>query len=238
MPHLVLLGDSIFDNGFYVPREPAVIEQVREALRARSQESGARGQSDEWQATLVAVDGNIVIDVPRQMERLPADATHLAISVGGNDALRHISVVEQAARNVGEVLRTMGGIQDEFHREYRAMLEAVVAWRPPHPQPLSHEVRGEKDVLPVMVCTIYDAIPDLPREAVAAVGFFNDVILREAARAGAPVLDLRLLCRDAEDYAAVSPIEPSAIGGAKIAAAVARIFTTHDFSRRECVVFS
>ena len=32
MSHLVLLGDSIFDNARYVPGGPAVIEQVRQSL--------------------------------------------------------------------------------------------------------------------------------------------------------------------------------------------------------------
>ena len=32
MGHVVLLGDSIFDNGRYVPGEPAVIDQLRSAL--------------------------------------------------------------------------------------------------------------------------------------------------------------------------------------------------------------
>jgi hypothetical protein len=224
MPHLVLLGDSIFDNGFYVPGESALIEQLQAALATTLPLSpggrGAGGEGGAWQATLVAVDGNIVIDVPRQLERLPADATHLAISVGGNDALRHSTILGQAARNVGEVLRTFGHIQDEFQREYRAMLNAVVARS-----------------LPTVVATIYDAIPDLPREAAGTLAFFNDVITREAVRASVPVLDLRVLCRDKADYAQISPIEPSAVGGAKIAAALARFFTAHDFSRRECVMF-
>ena len=66
---------------------------------------------------------------------------------------------------------------------------------------------------------------------------FNDVILREAAGHQLPVLDLRLVCTDAADYAAVSPIEPSAAGGAKIAAAIARLVTSHDFADRRCVVY-
>ena len=36
--------------------------------------------------TLLAVDGAIASDVRRQLERLPEDATHLVVSVGGNDA--------------------------------------------------------------------------------------------------------------------------------------------------------
>jgi hypothetical protein len=44
---------------------------------------------------------------------------------------------------------------------------------------------------------------------------FNDVILRQAFQAGLPVLDLRLICTAAADYARSSPIEPSVSGGGK-----------------------
>ena len=44
--HVVLLGDSILDNGAYVPGKPAVIDQVRGELPAG------------WTATLLAVDGS------------------------------------------------------------------------------------------------------------------------------------------------------------------------------------
>ena len=37
--------------------------------------------------TLLAVDGDTARDVDAQRQRLPADATHLIVSVGGNDAL-------------------------------------------------------------------------------------------------------------------------------------------------------
>lgn len=208
MPHLVLLGDSIFDNAAYVPGRPAVIAQLRAAL------------PNDWQATLLAVDGHVVSGVHGQLQRLPADATHLAISAGGNDALGRASILGQPASSVAEVVRELADIQDEFRREYREMLTAV-----------------RMKNLPSVVCTIYDAIPDLPREALAALSFFNDVITREAARARVPVLDLRVLCRDKADYSTLSPIEPSAIGGAKIAESLARFFTTHDFARRECVLF-
>jgi predicted S18 family serine protease len=45
------------------------------------------------------------------------------------------------------------------------------------------------------------------------------------------------VCDDPGDYSPLSPIEPSAQGGAKIAALVARVVTGHDFARRECVVY-
>src|SRR5688500_1536266 len=140
MPHLVLLGDSIFDNGVYVPGHPAVIDQVRAALP-----SG-------WRAMLLAVDGNIAIDVVRHLERLPADATHLAISTGGNNALIASSILLQPARSVSEVLHALADLHADFRREYREMLREVLARR-----------------LPTLVSTIYDAIPGLELDAVTAL---------------------------------------------------------------------
>ena len=75
--HIVLLGDSIFDNGAYVRRgEPDVVRQLRDKLPA-----GAK-------ATLAAVDGATTAGVARQLERLPADATHLVVSAGNPRASR------------------------------------------------------------------------------------------------------------------------------------------------------
>jgi hypothetical protein len=209
MPHLVLLGDSIFDNAAYVPGGPAVIEQVRRSLPA------------DWQATLLAVDGNVARDVSRQLVRLPADATHLAISAGGNDALGHSSILMQPANSVRQVLCELADIRDQFRGEFREMLQAVLARR-----------------LPTVVLTIYDAIPGLEREAQAALALFNEIILFEAAKAGVAVLDLRVLCRDPHDFAATSPIEPSVAGGAKIAAALAHLLTMGEVQRVGCRVWT
>jgi hypothetical protein len=208
MPHLVLLGDSIFDNAIYVPGHPPVIEQVRRELPA------------DWQATLVAVDGNITVDVARQLTRLPPDATHLAISVGGNDALIASSILAQPAQTVSEVLLEIADIQSDFQREYRAMLSEVLARH-----------------LPTIVRTIYDAIPGLGRDAVAALAIFNDVIIRSAVKVAIPVLDLRQLCREPTDYSPLSPIEPSHLGGRKIATALSRVATTHDFAASATSVY-
>ena len=63
--------------------------------------------------------------------------------------------------------------------------------------------------LPAALCTVYDAVPGLAPLEVTLLSVFNDVIVREAARAGLPVLDLRLVCDEARDYSDVSSIEPS-----------------------------
>jgi hypothetical protein len=209
MGHVVLLGDSIFDNGRYVPGGPAVVEQVRRALPGG------------WKATLRAVDGSVAADVMRQLDRVPADATHLAISAGGNNALDHSSLVlREPAGSYAEVLSRLADVRVEFQQEYRAMLGAVAA-------------RG----LPAVVCTVYDAIPGLERAEHTGLCLFNEVILREAFRAGVPVVDLRLVCAESSDYARTSPIEPSVSGGGKIARALSRALIGFERAADGCRVF-
>jgi len=58
---------------------------------------------------------------------------------------------------------------------------------------------------------------------------FNDCILRQAAQAGLPVIDLRVLCQDRTDFSALSPIEPSVKGGKKIAKAIVEITQSYPF---------
>jgi hypothetical protein len=81
MKHVVLLGDSIFDNAAYVRGGPSVIEQLRKKL------------PDQWAATLSAVDGSVLENVHGQLKRLPTDASHLVVSAGGNDALLHADML-------------------------------------------------------------------------------------------------------------------------------------------------
>jgi lysophospholipase L1-like esterase len=191
--HVILLGDSIFDNAAYVAGAPDVVRQVRQRLPSGSK------------ATLAAVDGSRLRDVRRQLRRVPADATHLVLSVGGNDALGSSDFLSAPARSAAEALSGLADIGDEFERGYLAMLTNVLA----------HE-------LPTAICTVYyPRFPDaaLQKVAVAALTVFNDCIVRAAFTHGLPLFDLRLICTEEEDYA--NPIEPSGRGGEKIARTIA-----------------
>jgi hypothetical protein len=77
----------------------------------------------------------------------------------------------------------------------------------------------------------------LTAEACAALATFNDVTLGEAVRSRLVVFDQPLVYHNAGDDSLLPPIEPSAQGGAKIAALVAGVLASHDFARRECVVY-
>ncbi|HYF55253.1 MAG TPA: SGNH/GDSL hydrolase family protein [Salinarimonas sp.] len=210
MIHVTLLGDSIFDNAAYVRGGPDVVRQLRGALPPGSQ------------ASLRAIDGDVTRGVARQLERVPDESTHLAVSVGGNDALRHMATFAERAGSVGEAMTRVGAITAGFERDYAAMIEAVAARR-----------------LPTVLCTIYDPrFPDPVQRRLAILGLalFNGAILRLAAARGWPVIDLRLVCDRDEDFA--NPIEPSSAGGAKIAAAIARVVAEHDFAGGRTTIFA
>ena len=66
---------------------------------------------------------------------------------------------------------------------------------------------------------------------------FNEVILRNAFRDGLAVIDLRLVCDKPADYSYVSPIEPSDVGGNKIAGRIVDVTTGHDFAFNNTVVY-
>jgi lysophospholipase L1-like esterase len=190
--HVVLLGDSIFDNAAYTGGAPDVVRQVRKRL------------PPGWRATLGAVDGGTTESVREQLRRLPRDATHLFVSAGGNDALGHIDFLGAPVGSTAEALLGLADIADQFERKYLHMLADVLA-------------RG----LPTAICTIYyPRFPDatLQKVAVTALAVFNDCIIRAALVHGLPLLDLRFVCTEEGDYA--DPIEPSARGGEKISRAI------------------
>lgn len=92
MPHVVLLGDSIFDNAAYTRGGPDVVAQLRELL------------PDGWRATLGAVDGATTDDFAPQVSRLPSDVSHIVVSLGGNDALGHVDLLERRVHSSAETL--------------------------------------------------------------------------------------------------------------------------------------
>ncbi len=208
MNHIVLLGDSIFDNAPYVGSAPDVVRQVRQRL------------PHGWKATLRAVDGGTIGDVGEQLRLLPTDATHLILSVGGNDALGNIGFLEAPARSTAEALLGLADISNGFERRYHGMLTEVLAYE-----------------LPTAICTIYyPRFPDatLQRIAVTGLTVFNDCIIRAAFVHGIPLLDLRFICTEEADYA--DPIEPSAQGGEKIANAIVKV-VEHGFAGGRTEVF-
>jgi len=209
MNHAVLLGDSIFDNAAYVPGKPSVIEQLGQSLPGG------------WKVTLLAVDGDVTADVQNQIRRLPDDATHLIVSCGGNDALRHSSILNQSAGSVKEVLDYFTSIRTSFQQTYSKMIGTLTG--------LNRHLA---------VCTVYDCVPGYEGSPMTALAMFNEIILREAFIAKVPVIDLRLICGERSDYSEISPIEPSAAGGEKIVQAIVRLLANYKFERKQSIIYT
>lgn len=210
MKHIVLLGDSIFDNQSYVNGGKDTIANLREQM------------PEDWTATLLAIDGSVADSVASQLPNVPKEATHPYVSVGGNDALGEMGILQMRASSAAEIFNELSNVAAMFEDRYKRMLDAVRALDKP-----------------TVVCTIYyPRYPDpgMQKVAVAALSSFNDVIIRQAFLAGLPLIDLRYVCDEDADYA--NPIEPSVAGGAKIASAIIRVANEHRFGESHtCVYF-
>lgn len=211
MAHIVLLGDSIFDNAPYVPAGTEVQARLQSLLEG------------SHRVSLLARDGAVLADMLEQvacLPSLPQAADWLVVSCGGNDVLGLVGAMQSRVGSVIEAASLLADWQTGFRRDYRRMLNVVLSRR-----------------RPVAVATIYDGVPGLEPGLRTALAPFNDVILREAVAHRLPVLDLRLVCGEAGDYSTVSPIEPSAQGGAKIAAVIAQLVREQDPAAPRTVVY-
>jgi GDSL-like lipase/acylhydrolase family protein len=207
--HIVLLGDSIFDNQTYTAGEPDVVTHLSQLLPS------------PWQATLCAVDGATTNELKAQCPGVPPEASHLVVSIGGNDAIMNSDLLATPVASTAESLALFGERVSVFESQYRAAL-------------------GEIQALgrPVTTCTIYNGCfpPDQAETTRVALMIFNDVILRVAFEHQFAVIDLRLVCSDPADYA--NPIEPSGTGGHKIAEAITRAVGVADSASAHSRVFA
>lgn len=204
--HIALLGDSTLDNGAYTSGGPSVIDHLRRLLPT----------SDE--ATLLAVDGATTQNIENQLGKMSDGATCAVLSVGGNDAVMEISVLERPAENVSDALAEMSRVARRFEEAYRTCLKQVL-----------------DAGLPTTVCTIYNGdfgrSSDQQQVIEAALTMWNDAILQAALDHDLPVVDLRRVCSDPGDF--TRQIEPNEQGGRKIAEALHRAFAEPEsFSAR------
>ena len=227
MKHIVLLGDSIFDNQSYVdPGEQDVPNQLRALVRG-----------GDCKVTNLAVDGHVTRHIVTQLNNLPSDATHLFLSVGGNDGLGHLSIFNDNIDTIGDALQKMYLIGETFQQKYSAMLDSVLMHKLPttvcniyYPRFFSSSLDRVISYLPMMM----DG-EKLQQMTMAAETIFNDIIMFEVFKRKLPLIDLRLLCNDDQDFA--NPIEPSCIGGMKIAKTINKIANVYSFDSNACGVY-
>jgi len=194
--HIALLGDSTLDNAPYTKGGPAVVDHLQDRL------------SEPDRATLLAVDGAITSMVDTQVDQLPDSTTHILLSVGGNDVLKHIALLGNPTSSVKDGLHMMAESVERFDEAYRAALGSVL-----------------DAGLPTTVCAIYAGDfddPSMQRVINVALSMYNNVILQAAMDHMCPVIDLRRVCTEQADF--TQQIEPSERGGEKIAAAIYKAY--------------
>jgi lysophospholipase L1-like esterase len=192
---LVLLGDSILDNAPYTRPEPDTTAHLTQLL------------APAWSVERLAQDGATMSDVRFQLGRLSGRPSLAVLSIGGNDAMEHIGILERKVSHAADVLTELLAIAEEFGRRYEAVARAV-SERAQH----------------TLLCTIYEVQLEpsaFARLAKAPLALLNDRIVRIGTRLGLDVLELRSVCTEPADF--VLEIEPSARGAAKIAAAIASV---------------
>ena len=128
-------------------------------------------------------------------------------------------------------------IGEDFKKAYSAMLDSVLMHKLPtavcniyYPRFFSSSLDRVVSYLPVMM----DG-EKLQQMTMAAETIFNDIIMFEVFKRKLPLIDLRVLCNDDQDFA--NPIEPSSIGGMKIAKTINEIVNNHSFDSNASGVY-
>ena len=197
MQHLALLGDSILDNRPYTSPEPDTTEHLRRTL------------GSSWTVELLARDGSTMADLPAQLDHVRSAPDVALLSIGGNDAVDHIGLLDPQTKSNLQILAQLQEVADAFGSRYRSTIAAVV----PRVQRL-------------IVCTIYEPPlldPVSARLARVPLSPLNDQIVRAASKSSVDVLALRAVCTAESDF--VKEIEPSPAGAKKIASAIQRMLS-------------
>ena len=169
---LVLLGDSVFDNGVYV------------ALNQRSVTHHLEHKLDPntWQLDMRAVDGAVASHVADQLNdtTVPTPSTFV-LSVGGNDALQYLDQITTLG------LLDFYRIKEDFRTVYTQALKLIAEYNQP--------------LIVCTIYNPKFSEPQIQKMAEAGLSFFNDVITEEALKLKLPVIDLRYVCAGDEAFA-------------------------------------
>ncbi|CAF0828004.1 unnamed protein product [Adineta ricciae] len=143
-------------------------------------------------------------------------------SLGGNNALSYMHHLNERVTTVGQALLVLNKIKKQFEKDYRHMLGELKALK-----------------VPVTTCTIYNPrFPESEEQISCETGLsaLNDVIVTESSKLGIPVIDLKSLFNDRNDYA--NAIEPDVQGGAKIVENIVYVVNHHRFDENICSIYA
>ena len=199
MNRVVLFGDSIIDNKTYVSHgEFSVLEHLENI--------------SNYEYIQVAYDGHTTFDVQNKQLHLSTieKPSHIVLSVGGNDLLQNLSYLSNGP--ISNVNEAVSGIQQHIFEPLEQRFETII-----------EELSSQRANL--LICTVYegdlgrtDEFKDVLDSSKIMVSSFNDIVYKTAKKYNADVLELREIFITSDDYA--NPIEPSHIGGEKLAKSI------------------
>ena len=199
MNRVVLFGDSIIDNKTYVSHgEFSVLEHLENI--------------SNYEYIQVAYDGHTTFDVQNKQLHLSTieKPSHIVLSVGGNDLLQNLSYLSNGP--ISNVNEAVTGIQQHIFEPLEQRFETII-----------EELSSQRANL--LICTVYegdlgrtDEFKDVLDSSKIMVSSFNDIVYKTAKKYNADVLELREIFITSDDYA--NPIEPSHIGGEKLAKSI------------------
>lgn len=223
MNKIYLLGDSIIDNAPYVNKnEKDVVSHLNSMFKCDTQ-------------IIInnrAVDGHTMKDLldNQLSDEGLNEATHIVTSIGGNDLLQNISFLQMTS-NLSEVMDKDARIGKWGARELnpsrnKVFEETYFEIIKPMQQDYESIVANLSNYrAKLLLCTVYegdlvdsDEFSDVIYSSKTMLSIFNDLVYRTAQKYSCEVLELRDIFVSSEDYA--NPIEPSHIGGEKLAKAI------------------
>lgn len=191
-----LLGDSIIDNKVYVGEgELSVTEHLQ--------------HNSSSNFTMIAVDGDTTEDVlENQLDNLNEPVSHIVLSIGGNDLLQNLHLLQDETSGMKFALEKSSELIGEIQENYTKILEHLS----------NYDAK-------VLLCTVYEGdlksdvmLAQFDKAGQAMLKMHNDTVYYLASKFEVDVLELRNIFTNKEDYA--NPIEPSHIGGEKLAKAI------------------
>jgi len=221
--NILLLGDSIIDNRSYVLEGELEVTAHLKKLYL---------YEPDVSITNNAVDGDTMYDLKNNHLDTPdiEEASHIIVSIGGNDLLHNISFLQRTS----ELSKIMGkdarigkwGVKELNPSRNRVFEETYFEIIKPFTKQYETIVANlSNHRAKLLLCTVYegdlvdsDEFSDVNNSSKTMVSLFNDIVYRTANKYGADVLELREIFVRPEDYA--NPIEPSHIGGGKLAKAM------------------
>lgn len=191
-----LLGDSIIDNKVYVGEgELSVTEHLQ--------------HNSSSNFTMIAVDGDTTEDVlENQLDNLKEPVSHIVLSIGGNDLLQNLHLLQDETSGMKFALEKSSDLIGEIQENYTKILQHLS----------NYDAK-------VLLCTVYEGdlksdvmLAQFDKAGQAMLKMHNDTVYYLASKFEVDVLELRNIFTNEEDYA--NPIEPSHIGGEKLAKAI------------------